>query len=280
MIELKEQTKLKKTGPNQIGVIVFKYDNNNDFLGLTCNEWLNVATMDFNRTFIDASKSKNLEDQILLNLPNEPVTVVLHAFNPLITKQDILFYVDYLTYKNLELIKLPFGYVFKTDYIKQTKSFREPIMFGGIANEFLKVDTKQGWDLAYAIKKQEIINKHIKNGVNFVDVNSTIIHYFVEIEPDVTIYPFNMLYGKTKIERGAVIKEGNTIDNSWLQAECVVAKSVVNNSKIGAGTIVLPFNTINNSQIDKNCLIKSYNQIEKAVIAENTTVDSFNNLGN
>lgn len=280
MIELKiEPEKIDKNNYS-VNVIVFNFDNNADLLGLTCNEWLKVATVNYNAKFIDRVVNKSEEEQILNNLQPSDVTVVLYAFNPLITSEDISFYIDYLNLKNLDIVKLPFGYVFKTDYVKRVKSFKEPIYFNGIANEFLKVDNKQSFDVAYAVLKDRIINKHISNGVNFIDASSTVINYFVEIEPQVIIYPFNLISGKTKILKGATIKEGNTIENSLIDKNCVVAKSVVKNSVIGDGTMILPFNTIIDCKIENNCLIKSYNQLSSAHILAETTLESFNDIGN
>ncbi len=280
MIELKVETKKINTQNKKVGVIVFNYNNNSDLLGLTCNEWLKIATINYETKFIDYDIKLSLENQIISNLINCDITVVLFAFNPLLTSEDIAFYIDYLSYKDLDVVKLPYGYVFKTDYIKRTKSFKEPIMFNGIANEFLKVDNKQNFDVAYAVLKERIINNHIKNGVNFIDTSSNIIHYFVEIQSGVTIYPFNLITGKTKILSGVTLKDGNTIENSLLDSNCVIAKSVIRNSKIGSGTIVSPFNTIINCVIENDCLIKSYNQLENCKIEKQSTLESFNNIGN
>lgn len=280
MIELKVEQKKINTNNLSIGVIVFNFNNNADLLGLTCNEWLKIATLNYNTKFIDYNPKQSEEEQILNNIGAFDITVVLHAFNPLITTNDIMFYIDYLNLKNLDVVKLPFGYVFKTEYIKKTKSFKEPIYFNGIANEFLKVDSKQSFDVAYAVLKDRIINKHINNGVNFVDATNVIINYFVEIESGVTLYPFNLILGKTKILKDAIIKEGNTIENSLIGGSCVVAKSVIKNSSVGEGTIISPYNTITNCKIENDCLIKSYNQLSNTQILEQTTLESFNDIGN
>ena len=280
MIELKEQPQKIKIDYNKIKVIVFNFNSNADLLGLTCNDWLKMATLQFNTQFVNRNLKVSEEEQILSLLSDSEITIVLHAFNPLITKENIAFYIDYLVYKNLDLVKLPFGYIFKTNYILKSKSFKEPILFNGINNEFLNVETKQNFNTAFNILKNRIIDSHILSGVKFIDVNSTVIHYFVEIKSGVTIYPFNLITGKTQIFENCLIKEGNTIEDSILCAECVVSKSVIKNSSIGKGTIVSPFNTIIKSKIEDNCLIKSYNQIEQTLISSETTVESFNNLGN
>ena len=276
MIELCESAQKINVSNFSVKILIFEADNKTDLLGLDLNGWLNVATINFNKQFI--SSNNNHEEQIIKNLDNSDITVVLHAFNPLITENNISFYIDYLVYKNLDLVKLPFGYVFKTNYIKQTKSFKEPIVFNGIDNEFLKVDSSEAFNVAYQILKNRIIQKHINNGVKFVDVLSTVVHYFVEIDAGTQIYPFNIITGNTKIGKNAVIKDGNTIESCVIGDECVIAKSEIKKSIIQTGTIVLPFNTINNSKIEDNCLVKSYNHINDAHILSGVTVESFNNL--
>lgn len=280
MIELKEKTQKQDKANFSVGVIVFKVENEDKLLGVTYNDWLKMATMSYNTKFVDFNDKKSEEEQILNNLWDCDVTLVLHAFNPLITNLNVDFYIDYLTYKNLDLVKLPFGYVFKTEYLKRVKSFREPTTFGGVANEFLDVRKRKNYLLAYDIIKEEIMRRHTENGVTFVDEESTLVYYFVKIDPGVVIYPQNIIIGTSHILSGTMLKEGNVIDNSTIGTNCVLTHSIIKSSTIGNDCYVMPFNIIENSEIGNDCYIKGQNEIINTKIMDKTVVAGLNKFEN
>jgi bifunctional UDP-N-acetylglucosamine pyrophosphorylase / glucosamine-1-phosphate N-acetyltransferase len=87
------------------------------------------------------------------------------------------------------------------------------------------VNTRVELAAATAVLRERINVAHMLAGVTIVDPATTWIEPGVEIEPDVTVHPFVVLRGSTKIATGAEIH----------------AQSVLVDADVGPGAIVGPF---------------------------------------
>ena len=266
---------------NEVSVLIFTFDN--CFVPLlekSMLNWVEDSVNGYNVKTVKFNEKQTELSQIKKNLAKTKYMLVLYSFNPLLTKQNLEVCLDYLIYKDENLIKLPYGYAFKTEYLKKIKEIKEELLFGGDKSEFLKISTEAEMGYATEVLQRRIINDLILKGVKFLNPQSVVINANVLIEPNVTIYSFNTLSGETHIKTGAILKEGNTITNSEIGANTAVANSIITDSTISSNSVIFPFNTIEqNSFIGANCVIKSYNKIINACINENTTIESFNDIG-
>lgn len=279
------QTKLEPNpliiDKSDIGVIVFRCENfDTPILEKPTIDWVADAVAKYSINIVDYNTELSEIEQIKSNLPDTKLTIVLYSFNPLLTSQNIDLCVDYLALKDEKLIKLTYGYIFDTEYFKSISTIKEPAIFTGDGSEFLKISTVEDFGYAAEVLQRRIIRKFIDDGVCFINPSNVVVGAYVEIATDATIYPFNTLCGDTKIATGVTLKENNTISNTIIGEDTIVANSVLCDSVIGAHTVIFPYNTIeNNCDIGNYCTIKSYNKISNAKIEDNTEIESFNEIG-
>ena len=98
---------------------------------------------------------------------------------------------------------------------------------------------------------KRVTDKHLDNGVSFIDRNSAYIDADVKIGADTVVYPGVMLKGETEIGEGCVLKSGAVIINSHVGAGAIVGGSYIENSTIKNGEEIGPFMHIKNNEIIK-----------------------------
>lgn len=243
-------------------------------------DWVKDCVLNYKTTIQNFNEKKNELEQIKMFKPKSRFLLVLYSFNPLLTKNNIDLCVDYLVLKGEKMVKLPFGYIFETEYLKTLTQIKEPLMFSADGSEFLKIESEQEVGYAAEVLQRRIITNFINMGVKFINPQNIVINAYVKLQKGAVIYPFNTLSGNTIVCEGATLKEGNTIINSEIGKNAVVANSVIKDSTICSNCIVFPFNTIeNNTFVGANSTIKSYNKINNSYIGENSTIESFNDIG-
>ena len=129
-------------------------------------------------------------------------------------------------------------------------------------------ETKLNDNFRFSIKKifnynslkaaEEIVNynicmKHVNNGVDIMDVNTTYIGENVMIEKGVVIYPNNYIYGNTHIGKKTLIYPNNFIKDSVIGECCEIGpfSNLKNNNIIGDNCIIGAFVEIKNSLLKK-----------------------------
>ena len=282
MIKTETILKPNKIEKADVGDLLFKTENSNTLLlEKPMLDWVKDAVKEYKTKVVKYNSEQSEFDQIKANLIPVKYLNVVYSFNPLLTAKNVELCLDYATLRGETLVKLPFGYVLNVAYFQNLMEIKEPLTFSADASEFLKIDSPESVGYATEVLSHRILQNLIYNGVNIINPNSVVVNAYVSVEPGATIYPLNTLSGKTVIKTGAVLKEGNTITNSEIGANSVLANSIVSNSKIGADVVVFPFNTIENKcNIASGCTIKSYNKLNNVKIGKNTTIESFNDIGN
>ena len=146
--------------------------------------------------------------------------------------------------------------------------------------EITAVNSKVELAAAEQIMRRRINEKHMENGVTIIDPSGTYIDSQVIIGKDTTIYPGNVLQGKTIIKEECVLYPNNRIADSILQKGVSVQSSVVLESQIGEGTTVGPFAYIRpESNIGKHARIGDFVEIKKSTIGDNTKVSHLTYIG-
>lgn len=126
----------------------------------------------------------------------------------------------------------------------------------------------------------EICKKHIENGVNIIDVNSTYIDENVVIGKGTVIYPNNVIEGNTQIGEEAILGPNNRIVDSKIGDKVDVQYSVLLESEVGEESRVGPFAYLRpNSVIGQKAKIGDFVEIKNSNIGQNTSVAHLTYIG-
>ena len=130
------------------------------------------------------------------------------------------------------------------------------------------------------VMKKRINEKHMANGVTFIDPMSTYIESDVIIGKDTIIEPGCMLEGKTAIGEGCRIGYHSKLKNTTLADQVEVEISVITDSFVDEGTHVGPFAYIRpNSHIGKNIKVGDFVEIKNANIGDGTKISHLTYVG-
>jgi bifunctional UDP-N-acetylglucosamine pyrophosphorylase/glucosamine-1-phosphate N-acetyltransferase len=136
------------------------------------------------------------------------------------------------------------------------------------------VNTRVELAHAGAVLRDRINEAHMLAGVTLVDPKTTWIEPTVEIDPDVTIQPFTVLRGRTKIETGAEIG-ANTVAidahigrSATIGPFCYLRPGTVLGESSKAGTFV----EIKNSRIGDRTKVPHLSYIGDSEVGDDTNV--------
>jgi len=150
----------------------------------------------------------------------------------------------------------------------------------GCTDETAGINDRVQLAWAQKILNRRIIEEHMRNGVTFLDPDSCIVEYGVEIGRDTVIYPLTILEGNTKIGRDCVIGPNSKITDSITGDNVTVLNSVVIESSIGDKTKVGPFAYLRpGSCIGRNVKIGDFVEVKKSVIGDHTKVSHLTYIG-
>jgi bifunctional UDP-N-acetylglucosamine pyrophosphorylase/glucosamine-1-phosphate N-acetyltransferase len=136
------------------------------------------------------------------------------------------------------------------------------------------VNTRAELAEAAAALRDRINEAHMLAGVTIVDPKSTWIEADVEIEPDVTIHPFTVLSGKTRVAGGAVVgphvvaADAVIGEGAMVGPFCYLRPGTVLEARAKAGTFV----EIKNSQIGEGAKVPHLSYIGDADVGEGTNI--------
>ena len=87
---------------------------------------------------------------------------------------------------------------------------------GPSANEMLGINTRADLALIERVFREAIVEKHMNNGVTFIDPTTVYIDASVEIGADTIIEPMVVIKGDSKIGSGCTIKANSYLENITL----------------------------------------------------------------
>ncbi|MFV0499046.1 MAG: bifunctional UDP-N-acetylglucosamine diphosphorylase/glucosamine-1-phosphate N-acetyltransferase GlmU [Bacilli bacterium] len=147
-------------------------------------------------------------------------------------------------------------------------------------NLSIGVNDQEGLTLASRISKEVTNLKHLKNGVQIIDTNTTYIGCDVIIGNDTIIYPNSIITGNTVIESNCIIN-GSQIKNSLIESGTSVITSFISDSKIGSNTTVGPYAHIRaKTEVSDNCRIGNFVEIKNSYLSDNVKAAHLSYLGN
>lgn len=148
------------------------------------------------------------------------------------------------------------------------------------SREILGVNNRIQLEEASHVMREMINERHMLNGVTFVDASSVYVDAEVTIGKDTIIYPNTILEGDTKIGDNCIIGPGSRIVSSVVGDSVVVNNSQVLESNICSKTKVGPFAYLRpGSDIGSNVKIGDFVEIKKSKIGDNTKISHLTYVG-
>ena len=238
-----------------VNVIILKIHNpafqtdeksyNLNLLGRKMIDWVKLA-FNNNITEIETDMKSDIISVIKPHLTENKYTAIFYADTPLLERKVFLNIMDYMQVKRLEALKLERGYVFLTDFLKNSNHLQTIATCDLYKESFLTVFNMAQLELANQILKNKIISNHQQKGVLIIDKNSTYIEADVQIGKNVIIYPNNSLIGTTSIGDNVIIEPCCTIKSSVIEKNNILKNSYIENSEIKENTKIKPFSYILN----------------------------------
>ena len=274
------------------GVLIFsspfsKNSYNGKLLGLTLSEWVGMACQDMDTRLVEYNGKDNVL-QVASSYVNKSLdyTIILLSRTPLITGNTINQIKEFCIYKDINICKLPVGYVIKNSSLNDIANTQIDSVYSQNIDDFYIVENKKQMDYALGVLHDRINSFHISNGVEIIKPSSTYIEPQVDIAKGTIIYAGNILKGNTFISENVILKENNVIDNSVIGKDCCISGSVITNCKITSGVFISAFCELIDCRIEENSIIgggshitntkiKSREKIPaNSVIGENNDSDS------
>ncbi|MCC5894290.1 MAG: bifunctional UDP-N-acetylglucosamine diphosphorylase/glucosamine-1-phosphate N-acetyltransferase GlmU [Alkalibacterium sp.] len=146
--------------------------------------------------------------------------------------------------------------------------------------EALGVNDRVALALANKLMKKRINEKHMRNGVTFVDPEQTYIESDVVIGQDTVIEPGVYIKGHTVIGEDCIIGAHSIIENSEIGDEVVVKSSLIESSIMEKQSNIGP-----NSHLRPDAVIKekahigNFVEVKKATVGKNTKVGHLTYVG-
>lgn len=211
-------------------------------------EWVKLATNGPEQRVIDFIEEKAILE-VLRNISfGKKYVFLTYSDVPYLQHSTFCKILDYFSMNSLNVLRLPRGFVFKTDYLKNLNSLEGIVQKNFNVNEFEQVDNPYSFSKFYNFMSKKIKDYHKANGVVLIGEESIVIDSDVEIEKGVIIYPQNILKGTTSIDGNVTLLEGNYIENSVISEGSIIEKSIIINSKVPGESISLFSKIINGSE--------------------------------
>ena len=210
-------------------------------------EWVALACQGADIKTIVCTEESEILSLVRPYLGTQKWTVVLYSSTPLLSGVTFNEIMSYVEAKDINVLNLPKGYVFNTEYIKNIDSLLgSNVVSFGKKYDFFEVNSTKDLYEANQILKNRILDFHIANGVNILDKNSTFIDCDVIIESGTTIHQNNTISGQTYIGKNCTLEPNNVIKNSIISDNCVVKCSYIDQSRISENMIVGAFESVVN----------------------------------
>lgn len=281
----KLKIKLKTNDSKKFGVIILKANPtknsfNNQILGRELHDWVAFACGKLPIKFVNFDGKQNVLSLIREHIDmSYDYTIVLISSTPLIEERVVKEIINYACIKDINLCKLPVGYVIKNEYILNVETPSIDNLYSQNLDSFYVVENKKQFNFALEVLQGRINSFHMNNGVDIKKPNSVYIEPEVDIEGGVVIYAGNSLRGSSKISENVILKENNVINNSKIGKNACISGSVVESSIIASNVYVSSFCEIHNGLIGDFSTIGAGSKICNYKIPNNSKIRANSVLG-
>lgn len=147
-------------------------------------------------------------------------------------------------------------------------------------SEALGVNDRVALAEASKLMKKRINEKHMRNGVTFVDPEQTYIESDVVIGQDTVIEPGVYLKGQTVIGEDSFIGAHSIIEDSEIGNQVKVRSSLIEASKMGNNSDIGPNSHLRpDSILEEKVHVGNFVEIKKATLGKNTKVGHLTYVG-
>lgn len=175
------------------------------------------------------------------------------------------------------------GEYYITDFVEIAEKQQEACdcYFVEDYRQFMGINTLHELSTARDHMKSRINRRLQLSGVDIIDPENTFIDLDTIIQNDVTIFPNNIIRGKSEIFRGAYIGPGNFIENSVIhEGAKILGYSFIKDSHIGRETAVGPFSHLRmNNIIAENVKIGNFVEMKNTRIEKCSKVPHLSYIG-
>ncbi len=124
------------------------------------------------------------------------------------------------------------------------------------------------------------IEKHVKNGVTFVDEYTAYVDDTVKIGEGTVVGPCVTLQGDTVIGKDCFIGQNTVITDSQIADSVEIKSSVITESSVGEGTKVGPFAYLRpNSHVGKKCKVGDFVEIKNSTMGDGAKASHLTYIG-
>ncbi len=137
--------------------------------------------------------------------------------------------------------------------------------------EILGVNSRRQLAEAEGIMRKRIVEKHMDQGVTFINPEHAYVDSGVSIGMDTIIYPGVIIKGNTVIGENCMVGSNSRIENSTIEDHVQIQNSVLIDSSVKQGTTIGPFAYLRpGSCIGKNVKIGDFVEIKNSIIGDGT----------
>lgn len=125
-----------------------------------------------------------------------------------------------------------------------------------------------------------VVEKHVKNGVRFIDETAVYIDEQVVIGAGTLIGPCVTLEGATKIGKDCFIGQNTVITDSTVGDGVEIRSSVITESSIGSETKVGPFAYMRpQSRVGSKCKVGDFVEVKNSTLGDGTKASHLTYIG-
>ena len=247
-------------------------------MGKTLSEWVG-SSIGVPYRAVEGSQVVNLIESVRAVVDRaRQVTVILYSDTPLVTAKTIASAVDKLRDGKYNSLKLPRGFIFRTEHLFELDSLY--LQAEAASGEFETVVDAESLSRVTDVIRRRILRYHASNGVSIPDFNNTYIDSDAVISRGVTIEPYNFIKGRTIIKENASIMPNNYIEDCIIGANARVDSSRLYRSVVGEFTTVGPFAYLRpDSIVGESCRIGDFVELKNCVIGNGTKVSHLSYVG-
>lgn len=201
--------------------------------------------------------------------------LLLNDIYPNLKKETVeaLFAEDYTRIKGTKNIKLHIKDLAKIKDIK----FKDVDTDG---EELTSINDHEQFSAFKKQLKQNIIARHVANGVNFIDEEQVYIGKEVKIAKGATIEANVSLFGKTEIGADTLIGSGSYLENAVIGNECKILASRITDSKMGNKVTCGPWSHLRNGcEVHDNVRIGNFVEFKNTVFGHKSRCAHLTYLG-
>jgi bifunctional N-acetylglucosamine-1-phosphate-uridyltransferase/glucosamine-1-phosphate-acetyltransferase GlmU-like protein len=251
-----------------------------EICGRSILNWTRGAVAGFPNAEVAVKKSDDIMSLVAKHAGARKYTAVVYADTPLLTAGTLEQAVDCVRTYGHRAAKMPRGWIFETEVIKNAEEIAAEDIPNLTAEDFIVAYNYSQVALLSGIMRGRIAVRHLAEGVQIADPNTAYIDADVKIGRGTVIEHNVTLKGETEIAAGAKILAGSCIEDSEIGKGARIIASHVVQTKVGADTAVGPYANLRaGNKIGSDCKIKNFVEIKNSTVGDGTKIAHMTYVG-